>query len=459
MLEVLVSVAALIVTLGILVTFHEYGHFWVARRCGVQVLRFSVGFGRAVKSWIGRDGVEYVIAPIPLGGYVKMLGQEDVRTPAEPVPKELRERSFAFKPLWQRAAIIAAGPAANFLLAAVVYWTVNVVWGAGGLAPVVEDVTADSPAFAAGLAAGDEIVAVDGRPTAVWRQVSLEMLRRMGETGALALTVADPAGRREVSVPIRDWMADAEAPDPLTELGIVRFRIPAVIGDVLADGAAEAAGLRAGDRVLAVNGEPVGDWSQWVERVRAAPELDLEVVVERAGGETGLTIRPDAVRLDDGAVIGRIGAAVRRPDPAELAPAERRRSVRYGPIEAVGPALAETWEKTVFVLDSIGKMVAGLISTRNIGGPITIAQVAGEAATYGPEVYLGFLALLSISLGVLNLLPIPVLDGGHLLYCAIEAVTRRPLPDRVQAWGLQLGLLVITGIMALAIYNDVARLL
>ncbi len=458
MLEVLVSAAALIVTLGILVTFHEYGHFWAARRCGVKVLRFSVGFGRAVRSWTGKDGVEYVIAPIPLGGYVKMLGQEDVRT-AEPVPEELRERSFACKPLRQRAAIIAAGPAANFLLAAVVYWTINVVWGASGVAPVVEDVAADSAAAAAGLAAGDEIVAVDGRPTAVWRQVSLEMLRRMGETGELALTVADRAGRRQVSVPIEDWMADAEAPDPLTELGIVRFRVPAVIGDVLPGGAAEAAGLRPGDRVTAVDGEPVGDWSRWVERVRASPELELEVAVERAGGGTVLRIRPEAVRLDDGAVVGRIGAAARRLGPAELAPPERRRSVRYGPLEALGPALAETWDKTVFVLDSIGKMIAGLISTRNIGGPITIAQVAGEAATYGPEVYLGFLALLSISLGVLNLLPIPALDGGHLLYCAVEAVTRRPLPDRVQAWGLQLGLLVITGIMALAIYNDVTRLL
>jgi len=460
--EILISIAALIFTLGILVTIHEFGHFWVARRCGVKVLRFSIGFGKAVKTWIGKDGCEYVIAPIPLGGYVKMLGQEDtVVTDAGDVPVSQRHLSFAFKPLWQRMAIVAAGPIANFLLAIFVFWLINISYGLSGIAPVVNNVIEGSAAYEAGLRPGDEILAVDGNATVIWQQVALQMLARLGETGVLQLSV-DPANSStpmNIDIPILSWMGASTSPDPIGDLGIVQIEIPAKIAGVVPEGRAEGAGLLSGDEVLTVNGVSIRGWTHWVEVIRANPELPLNVMVQRGENETGLQITPALSRQADGSEIGSIGAYVENTPLLELLPPEMQREVKYNVFTAVQPALEETWDKSVFVLDSVKKMVVGLISVKNINGPITIAQVAGETATYGLDVYLGFLALLSISLGVLNLLPIPILDGGHLLYYIIEAVIRRPVPERIQAWGLQLGLLLISGIMVLAMYNDFTRLL
>mgnify|MGYP005993592301 FL=1 len=462
MLDVLISIIALLVTLGILVTIHEFGHFWVARRCGVKVLRFSIGFGKAAKTWIGKDGVEYVIAPIPLGGYVKMLGQEDTTvTDTSSVPASQRQYSFACKPLWQRMVIVAAGPIANFLLAIFVFWLINISYGVSGIAPVVNSVIEDSVADRAGLRAGDEILAVDGADTIIWQQVTLQLLARLGETGDVTLTVdpADSNRPRDIRLPIDAWMGSETAPNPVNDLGIIQFEIPADIAGIVPGGAAEAAGLQAGDKIVSVDGRPIRGWTHWVEVIRANPELTLNVVVKRGGIDNVLLMQPARATLDDGTVIGSIGAYVEETTLAELLPPEMQRQVDYNIVSAIQPALLETWDKSLFVLDSVKKMVIGLISVKNINGPITIAQVAGETASYGLDVYLGFLALLSISLGVLNLLPIPVLDGGHLLYYAIEAVIRRPVPERIQAFGLQLGLLLISGIMVLAIYNDVNRLL
>ena len=254
-------------------------------------------------------------------------------------------------------------------------------------------------------------------------------------------------------------MSAETAPNPVADLGIIQFEIPADIAGIVPGGAAEAAGLLAGDEILSVDGRAIRGWTHWVEVIRANPELMLNVVVKRDGFETDIQLRPQRATLEDGTVIGSIGAYVQETTMAELLPPEMQRQINYNAFSAIQPALVETWNKSIFVLDSVKKMVIGLISVKNINGPITIAQVAGETATYGLDVYLGFLALLSISLGVLNLLPIPVLDGGHLLYYAIEAVIRRPVPERIQAFGLQLGLLLISGIMVLAIYNDVNRLL
>lgn len=462
MLDVLISIIALLVTLGILVTIHEFGHFWVARRCGVKVLRFSIGFGKAAKTWIGKDGVEYVIAPIPLGGYVKMLGQEDTTvTDTSSVPASQRQYSFACKPLWQRMVIVAAGPIANFLLAIFVFWLINISYGVSGIAPVVNSVIEDSVADRAGLRAGDEILAVDGTETIIWQQVTLQLLARLGETGDVSLTIdpADSNRPRDIRLPIDAWMGSETAPNPVNDLGIIQFEIPADIAGIVPGGAADAAGLQAGDKIVSVDGSPIRGWTHWVEVIRANPELTLNVVVKRGGIDNVLLMQPARATLDDGTVIGSIGAYVEETTLAELLPPEMQRQVDYNVVSAIQPALVETWDKSLFVLDSVKKMVIGLISVKNINGPITIAQVAGETATYGLDVYLGFLALLSISLGVLNLLPIPVLDGGHLLYYAIEAVIRRPVPERIQAFGLQLGLLLISGIMVLAIYNDVNRLL
>ena len=462
MFQTLISIFALFLTLGILVTIHEYGHFWVARCCGVKVLRFSIGFGRPLKTWIGRDGVEYVIAAIPLGGYVKMLGQDDLKvTEQENEIGSTQSLSWGSKPTWQRASIAAAGPIANFLLAIFVFWTINVFYGLNGISPVVSRLIEDSPAALAGLEEGDEILAVDGEPTIVWQQVTLQMLSRLGETGSILLTI-DPANSdelRDIAIPVNSWMSEETEPNPVSNLGIVQIEIPAIIGGVLPGERAEQSGLLAGDKVLTVQGREIRGWGHWVDQIRASPELELNVVVERAGQPTTLTVIPESRLMENGSEYGSIGAFALETSLIESLPPERRREVRFDVLSAVWPAIQETWAKSIFVLDSVKKMVVGLISVKNINGPITIAQVAGETAVYGLEVYLGFLALLSISLGVLNLLPIPVLDGGQLLYCLIEGVTRRPVPERVQAWGLQLGLLMISGITMLAIYNDVNRLL
>ena len=462
MIEIIVSVLALIVTLGILVTIHEFGHFWVARRCGVKVLRFSIGMGKAVKSWIGRDGVEYVIAPIPLGGYVKMLGQEDITVAdTKEIPTSQQHLCFAYKPLWQRMAIVAAGPIANFLLAIFIYWLINISYGINGIAPVINGISENSSADRAGLQVGDEIIAVDGEETIIWQQVSLKMLNRLGETGELIVTVNpyDSSTSRDITIPIQAWLRSDVEPDPVTDLGIVRLEIPARIAEVVTGGRAERDGLRAGDEIISVNGESILGWSHWVAVIRSNPELALDVIVKRGESEAGLEIRPELVRLSNGTAIGRIGASVQETALSEILDSEMQRHISFNAFTAIQPALQETWNNSVFVLDSIKKMVIGLISVRNINGPITIAQVAGETASYGLEVYLGFLALLSICLGVFNLLPIPVLDGGHLFYYTVEAIMGRPVPERVQTWGLQLGLSLIFGIMILAIYNDVNRLL
>ncbi|HAT27249.1 MAG TPA: RIP metalloprotease RseP [Gammaproteobacteria bacterium] len=456
-----ISLLALIVTLGILVTVHEFGHFWVARRCGVKVLRFSIGFGKAVKTWIGKDGVEYVLAPIPLGGYVKMLGQEDTSSTAGDVSLSQRHLSFAYKPLWQRMAIVAAGPIANFLLAIFVFWIIYVSYGINGIAPVINGVVEESPAYVAGLRTGDEILAVDGEETIIWQQVTMQLLARLGETGNLVLTIdpVDSNSLRDVSIPVISWMGDETEPNPVSSLGIVLIEIPAIIAGVVAEGRAESGGLLAGDEIVSVNGRAIRGWTHWVEVIRSNPELELDTVVQREGIKTAIVLQPATKTLEDGSVIGSIGAYVQETSFSELVPPEMQREVSYNPISAIQPALQETWDKSVFILASVKKMVVGLISVKNINGPITIAQIAGQTASYGIDVYLGFLALLSISLGVLNLLPIPILDGGHLMYYMIEAVTRRPVPERIQAWGLQLGLLLISGIMVLAVYNDVSRLL
>jgi regulator of sigma E protease len=462
MIEFIVSVLALIVTLGILVTIHEFGHFWVARRCGVKVLRFSIGLGKAVKSWIGRDGVEYVIAPIPLGGYVKMLGQEDITVAdTKEIPTSQQHLCFAYKPLWQRMAIVAAGPIANFLLAIFIYWLINISYGINGIAPVINGISENSSADRAGLQVGDEIIAVDSEETIIWQQVSLQMLNRLGETGELVVTVNpyDSSTSRDITIPIQAWLRSDVEPDPVTDLGIVRLEIPARIAEVVTGGRAERDGLRAGDEIISVNGESILGWSHWVAVIRSNPELALDVIVKRGESEAGLEIRPELVTLSNGTAIGRIGASVQETALSEILDSEMQRHISFNAFTAIQPALQETWNNSVFVLDSIKKMVIGLISVRNINGPITIAQVAGETASYGLEVYLGFLALLSICLGVFNLLPIPVLDGGHLFYYTVEAIMGRPVPERVQTWGLQLGLSLIFGIMILAIYNDVNRLL
>lgn len=441
-----------LVALGVLVTFHEMGHFWVARLCGVKVLRFSVGFGRRLVSRYDRHGTEFTLSAIPLGGYVKMLDEREGA-----VPREQLGQAFNRKSVWARIAIAAAGPAANFVLAIVLFWAVF-MGGTAGPVPIVESVQPDSVAARAGLEPGQEIIAVDGEPTPTWQALNWRLANRLGDTGSIEFSVRYPDSELEYHTvaDIDRWLAGQEVPDPLAEAGLELWTPPVSmkLAQVTPGSPAERAGLRAGDKILATDGEAFRDWNSWSRYLQAHGGETLRVEVERNGERQSLEVVPEEVTLDSGERIGRIGVL----PVVESWPEERVRTYHYGAGGALAKGLQETWGKTLFTLNSLKKLILGQLSTRNLSGPITIAKVAGTSADAGWQSFLSLLALLSISLGVLNLLPIPVLDGGHLLYYGIEAIKGSPVSERVQMVGLQVGMVLVLCIMGLALYNDILRL-
>lgn len=440
-----------LVALGVLVTFHEFGHFWVARKCGVKVLRFSVGFGTPLVRWHDRHGTEFVVAAIPLGGYVKMLDERE-----GDVPPALVDQSFNRKSVGQRIAIVAAGPVANFLLAILFFWVVAML-GSQQVRPVIGAVESGSLAASAGLVAGQEIVSIDGKPTSGWSAVNLQLVRRLGESGSLRVGVRDDGGtlERQHEIRLNQWLKGADEPDPIQSLGLRPWRpaVSPVLAEIDPKGPAAAAGLKSGDKLLALDGVALGDWQQVVDAVRARPDAKVQLRIERDGAQLELPVT--LARKGEGqASGGYLGAGVKG---AEW-PANMLREVSYGPLEAVGEGLSRTWNMSVLTLESLKKMLFGELSVKNLSGPITIAKVAGASAQSGVGDFLNFLAYLSISLGVLNLLPIPVLDGGHLLFYLIEWARGRPLSDRVQGWGVQIGISLVIGVMLLALINDLGRL-
>lgn len=450
-MQIIETILSLVLTLGILVTIHEYGHFWVARRFGVKVLRFSVGFGKPLWSRYDRHGTEFAIAAIPLGGYVKMLDARE-----GPVPPELSDQAFTAKPPLQRIAIAAAGPAANFIFAIAAYWLLAVV-GVTTVAPVIGSVAPGSVAERAGLAPGMELKEVDGHRVGSWRSVNMRLLERAGEHGTVSFVVAGEHGQQgRLQGELGGWTLSTDTPDPLGEFGIAPKRpdILPILGTISADGRASAAGLRAGDRIIAVDGEPVADWFALVEQIRQAPEQSLMVRFERDGAKRDLKVVPAAKTTDDGEIIGLIGAGIQAPEW----PAGSLNEIRYGPLAALPVAVEETWADTRLTLVAIKKMVTGLLSPSNLSGPITIARVAEASVSSGFEDFVRFLAYLSVSLGVLNLLPVPVLDGGHILYYSIEAIRRKPVSEQVQEVGLRIGMALILTLMVFALYNDLMRL-
>ncbi|NWO07914.1 MAG: RIP metalloprotease RseP [Alteromonadaceae bacterium] len=449
-MQLLQTVLALALTLGILVTLHEFGHFWVARRFGVKVLRFSVGFGKPLFSWYDRHGTEFALAAIPLGGYVKMLDERE-----GPVPEELRDQAFTSKPPGQRIAIAAAGPVANFLFAIAAYWLLSVV-GVTSVAPVVGPVAPGSVAERVGLREGMELHAIDGHAVDSWRDVSMRLLERAGEQSRIELEVSRDNARTTLGGNLDGWRLSDDTPDPLAEFGITPWRpdVPAVLGQISEDGRAGAAGLQAGDRVLAVDGRPIADWFELVEAIRGAPEQALSLTIERDGASRQLSVRPAAKTTEQGEEIGFVGAGVAQVSWPEGA----LREVRYGPLQAIPNAVSETWADTRLTLVAIQKMVTGLLSPTNLSGPITIARVAEASVSSGFEDFISFLAYLSVSLGVLNLLPVPVLDGGHIVYYTIEAIRRKPLSEQAQALGLRIGMALILTLMVFALSNDLMRL-
>ncbi|AZE53710.1 Intramembrane protease RasP/YluC, implicated in cell division based on FtsL cleavage [Pseudomonas synxantha] len=450
-MSALYMIVGTLVALGVLVTFHEFGHFWVARRCGVKVLRFSVGFGMPLLRWHDRRGTEFVIAAIPLGGYVKMLDEREGEVPADQL-----DQSFNRKTVRQRIAIVAAGPIANFLLAMVFFWVLAMM-GSQQVRPVIGAVEADSIAAKAGLIAGQEIVSIDGEPTTGWGAVNLQLVRRLGESGTVNVVVRDQDSSAETprALALDHWLKGADEPDPIKSLGIRPWRpaLPPVLAELDPKGPAQAAGLKTGDRLLALDGQALGDWQQVVDLVRVRPDARIVLKVERDGAQIDVPVTL-SVRGEAKAAGGYLGAGVKGVEW----PPSMVREVSFGPLAAIGEGAKRTWTMSVLTLESLKKMLFGELSVKNLSGPITIAKVAGASAQSGVADFLNFLAYLSISLGVLNLLPIPVLDGGHLLFYLVEWVRGRPLSDRVQGWGIQIGISLVVGVMLLALVNDLGRL-
>ena len=451
-LDLLHTIAVTILTLGILVTIHEWGHFYIARLCGVKVLRFSVGFGRALCSWKDRKGTEYAIAAIPLGGYVKMLDEREADVPVEQL-----DQAFNRKPVLQRMAIVVAGPAVNLIFAVFAYWFMYVS-GVSTVAPIVGSVASGSVAAEARLPQAFEILAIDAEQTLAWDEVNLRLAGRVGESGELTLRLKemDSSLVRDYVVFLQNWNVDVDKESPVSALGLVPWRpvVPAVIGRLVEGGSAQLSGMMLQDEVITANQQPLANWYAFVELVRANPGTPLQLEVLRNGSVVSVDITPELKVDKTGASYGYIGAAA----SSVAWPEEYKRTLEYGLIAGIERAFSKTFQMISLTLDSIWKMIEGVISVKNLSGPITIAKVASDSAASGLESYISFLAYLSISLGILNLLPIPVLDGGHLLYYTIELITRKPVSERVQVLGLKVGMAMLLTLMSVAIFNDFMRL-
>jgi regulator of sigma E protease len=446
-MSLLHTLVAFIVALGVLIVVHEYGHYLAARLCGVKVLRFSVGFGRPLALWRhGADRTEWVVAAVPFGGYVKMLDERE-----GPVAPAEASRAFNRQNVWRRSVIVVAGPLFNFVFAVLVYAGLF-MYGLPEARPIIAAPPAGSAAAAAGLKAGDTVRAVDGEPITTWQELRWRVLQRALQREPARLETVDERGHlASATLDLAGFAADDVESDVLERAGLQLYRPPldAVLGKVLSGSPAERAGLQPGDRVLRAEGAPVKDWESFVKAVRAKPGVPISLTIERAGGTQVLEVTPDAK-------THLIGAG-----PVQPAGYAEKMLVRvqYGPVASLARAAAKTWDIAVFSLTMLGRMLIGEVSWRHLSGPVTIADFAGQSAQMGWISYLTFLALISISLGVLNLLPIPLLDGGHLMYYGIEIVKGKPVSERFMELGQRVGLALLLVMMAFAFYNDLNRLL
>jgi regulator of sigma E protease len=452
-MSLLYTIASFVVALGILILFHELGHYVVAGWCGVKVLRFSIGFGKPlVVKRLGSDQTEWALAAFPLGGYVKMLDEREGT-----VPQEQLHRTFNRQPVYKRIAIVAAGPIANFLLAVVLYWALY-IHGVPGVTPMLGPVAPSSTAETAGFGAGETLTRIGDEQVTSWNDVRWVLLRHALGRKVVRVEVKTPQGTvawRTLDLIGLD--SDQLDGDFVRKLGFVPFQPPVkpVLAEVIASGAGARAGLRPGDEIVAIDGAPIGHWEDLVKAVRDAPGRTLAMEVLRQGKTLMLSVTPDA-HGESGKSVGKIGVA---PRVDKEALQRLVTQVQYGPLTALQKALDKTWETAAFSLRVLAKMITGEVSWKNVSGPITIADYAGQSAQLGWVYYAIFLASISISLGVLNLLPIPLLDGGHLMYYMIELAKGRPLSEKAMEIGQQVGIAVLFTLMAFAIYNDISRLL
>lgn len=450
-MNLLIAILGAILAIFSIIILHELGHFIVAKACGIKVLRFSIGFGKAIWKRTSKNGTEYVLAILPLGGYVKMLGEgEEATSPQD------AHRAFNKKPLLSRMAVVAAGPVVNFILAIVAYWGVFLM-GVVHVKPVIGQVVSGSIADQAGVKAGDELIRINGIRTRNWQRATMAIIMHLGDKGRLLLTVKPAAGAKLENrvLNLLTWTVDRRSPEFFRSLGILPYQpqIRPIIAKAIAGSPAAKGGLQSGDRIVALNGRPVTHWASVVNAIRKRPNKVISVAIMRGRQHHTLQLKVGAVKRD-GREYGFLGIKSYPPRwPADMVQRDH-----YSIPHAWLAATKQTWRLTSFNFMVVVKMLSGKISLHSLGGPITVFQAAGKATTAGLQVYLGFLGFISLTIGFINLLPIPGLDGGHLLFQVIEGVFRRPVPERYQMLGLSIGMIFLVFLMVQATVNDVMRL-
>lgn len=451
-MNALFMIVAAILLLGPLIAIHEFGHYFVARKLGVKVLVYSIGFGPTVLKWTSKkSGIQYQLSALPLGGYVKMLDEREGNVAEEDLPK-----AFNRQHPWKRIAIVAAGPLINLAFAIVLFWILFLP-AQEQLNTRVGKVLPNTPAAAVQMQAGDKITAVDGTQVSTWERLNYALVDRVGETGNIQIQAERDGQFKNFSLPIQSFLRD-QSQSPLDVLGFTPYRpeIPAVVSKLSEDGAAIRQGMKQGDRIVSIDGVKMKDWFDVVQVVQASPEKLLKIEVLRQNKIVHLEVMPQGKRDQMGKVTGMLGV---QSDPGKvIVPAEYKQTIQYTPVEAAGKAVEKTGQISGMILNSIVKMVRGLVGLDNLSGPITIAKVAGQSAEMGWQTFISFMALMSVSLGILNLLPIPMLDGGHLIYYFIELIRGKPVSEQIQLVGLKIGMVLLGSMMLLALFNDIMRL-
>jgi regulator of sigma E protease len=451
-MNALFIILAAIFLLGPLIAIHEFGHYIVARKLGVKVLVYSIGFGPTLLKWTSKkSGIKYQISALPLGGYVKMLDEREGSVAEQDLPYAFNRQNP-----WKRIAIVAAGPLINLAFAVVLFW-ILLLPAQEQLNTRVGKVLPNTPAAAAQMHAGDKLTAIDGMKVSTWEKLNFALVDRVGETGSIAVAAERAGETKNFNLPIQNFLKD-QSQSPLDAVGFIPYRphFPAVVTDVSKDGAAIRQGMKAGDKIVAINGVKMNEWFDVVRVVQASPEKLLKIDVLRNNQLLHLEVMPQGKRDNMGKVTGVLGV---QSDPGKVTiPAEYKQTIQYSPVEAFTMAVDKTGQISSMILNSIVKMVRGLIGLDNLSGPITIAKVAGQSAEMGWQTFISFMALMSVSLGILNLLPIPMLDGGHLVYYLVELIRGKPVSEQIQLVGLKIGMVLLGSMMLLALFNDFMRL-